>query len=116
MPGHSLAAGFVATLLVAALPALAADRIPLDGATAEVCFTPGSDCARAIAGVIGEARKRVWLLGYGFTSRPVLAALIAAERRGVDGYSITRMRPGPIPVLLRLRRLASRSVSTGRSA
>ena len=73
-----------AVLLAAAGPTQAADRIPLDGATAEVCFTPGNDCARTIASVIGEAKNRVWLLGYGFTSRPVLAALIDAERRNVD--------------------------------
>lgn len=71
-------------LLASTSSALGTDRIPLDGATAEVCFTPGNDCARVIASVIGEARQRVWLLGYGFTSRPVLAALVAADRRGID--------------------------------
>jgi phosphatidylserine/phosphatidylglycerophosphate/cardiolipin synthase-like enzyme len=77
-------AGVTAIALLTGFPASSAERIPLDGATAEVCFTPGRDCAQVIAEAIGEAKQRVRLLGYGFTSRPVLDALIAADRRGID--------------------------------
>lgn len=84
MRPHLLSAAAFTALILWPTPVFAQSRIPLDGATAEVCFTPGDDCARVIANVIGEAKQRVWLLGYGFTSRPVLAALIAAKHRGID--------------------------------
>ena len=70
--------------LIAACPVMAADRIALDGATAEVCFTPGTDCASVVAGAIDAARERVWLMGYGFSERSILNALASARRRGVD--------------------------------
>ena len=78
-----LSAASCIALFVAA-PTLSADRIPLDGATAEVCFTPGADCASVVAGAIDAARERVWLMGYGFSERSILNALGAARRRGVD--------------------------------
>lgn len=74
----------VGVAMVTAFPAVAAERIPLDGATAEVCFTPGADCASVVAGAIDAARERVWLMGYGFSERSILNALGAARRRGVD--------------------------------
>ena len=73
-----------AALIIGTIPAFAADRIPLDGATAEVCFTPGADCASVVAGAIVASRERVWLLGYGFSEPSILGALTAARGRGVD--------------------------------
>ena len=67
-----------------ASPAIADSRISLDGATAEACFTPGTDCAAAVVAAISSARRRVWLLGYGFTERRIVEALGDARRRGVD--------------------------------
>lgn len=73
----------LAVLCSASSPA-AADRIHLEGATAETCFTPGEDCAAVVIAAIGEARRTIRLLGYGFTSRRILDALVDAHRRGVD--------------------------------
>lgn len=67
-----------------ASPAIADSRLSLDGATAEACFTPGTDCAATVAAAISASRTRVWLLGYGFTETRIVDALRAARRRGVD--------------------------------
>jgi len=64
--------------------ACASTLIPLDGATAEVCFTPGNDCAAVVVSAISSARQRVWLLGYGFTEDRIVEALLTARRRGAD--------------------------------
>lgn len=74
----------VVLALLASSSALAADLIPLDGATAEACFTPGADCASSVAHAISAARSRVWLLGYGFTETRIVNALRDASRRGAD--------------------------------
>lgn len=65
-------------------PAVASDQISLNGATAEVCFTPGRDCASLVAEAVAGARKRVWLMGYGFSEPTILEALKAAHSRSVD--------------------------------
>lgn len=62
----------------------ASTLVPLDGATAEACFTPGNDCAAVVVSAISSARQRVWLLGYGFTEDRIVEALLAARRRGAD--------------------------------
>lgn len=73
-----------AFLLITAPPAAAEPRIPLDGASVEACFTPGSDCAAAIVSAIGEGTRRVWVLAYGFTLQPIADALVRARGRGAD--------------------------------
>lgn len=72
----------VAVLL--ASPTIAAERLPLAGATVEACFTPGEDCAGVVVAAIGEALHSVRVLAYGFTAPRILAALVDARRRGVD--------------------------------
>lgn len=67
-----------------ASPVLSDDRIRLDGASVEVCFTPGSDCASAVVNAIASARERIWLLGYGFSEPNILNALAGARQRAVD--------------------------------
>lgn len=69
---------------VAVMPSVAADRIRLDGASAEACFTPGQDCTGVVANSIDGARERVWLMGYGFSERSILSALRGARERGLD--------------------------------
>ena len=53
-------------------------------ATASVFFSPGADTDRAIAATIAEARQRVWIAGYYFTSSVVAKALDQARARGID--------------------------------
>ena len=48
------------------------------------CFTPGQDCASVVAHEIDGATSTVLVQAYGFTSRPIEQALIAAHKRGVD--------------------------------
>ncbi len=72
------AAAFTGVTQVVAQP------IRLDGATADVCFTPGADCASSVAGAITSARERVWLLGYGFSEDTIVTALTTARKRGLD--------------------------------
>jgi phosphatidylserine/phosphatidylglycerophosphate/cardiolipin synthase-like enzyme len=57
-------------------PALAAD--------VSVCFTPAENCLDRIVSAIGGARRQIRMQAYEFTSRPILQALVAASRRGVD--------------------------------
>ncbi len=48
-----------------------------------VYFSPRGGCTDAVCAVIGVARKSVLVQAYGFTSKPIAAALIAAHKRGV---------------------------------
>jgi phosphatidylserine/phosphatidylglycerophosphate/cardiolipin synthase-like enzyme len=48
------------------------------------CFTPGEDCEREIAAVIGSAKTVVRLQAYSFTSKAIAEALLAAGKRGVE--------------------------------
>jgi phosphatidylserine/phosphatidylglycerophosphate/cardiolipin synthase-like enzyme len=58
-------------------PGLAAD-VPW-----EVCFTPGGHCTAAIVAAIADARRRIVVQAYSFTSKPIALALAAAHERGV---------------------------------
>ena len=50
----------------------------------EVGFSPDAGAEALVLKVIASAHHTIRLAGYLFTSRPVVRALIAAERRGVD--------------------------------
>jgi phosphatidylserine/phosphatidylglycerophosphate/cardiolipin synthase-like enzyme len=60
-------------MLVSASPALVS-----------VCFIPGEGCSDRIVEAIGLARSEVRVQAYGFSARPIIAALGAARRHGVD--------------------------------
>lgn len=55
----------------------------------EVCFTTGrhstvgADCVRVIVAEIAAARRSLLVQAYNFTERHIVAAIIAARRRGV---------------------------------
>lgn len=67
-------------LLAALLPALAGAAPAL----VSVCFIPGEGCGAQIVDAIAQARSEVRVQAYGFSSRPIIAALADARRRGVD--------------------------------
>jgi phosphatidylserine/phosphatidylglycerophosphate/cardiolipin synthase-like enzyme len=73
-------------LTSALTPALAvpADR-PARGeaATVETCFTPRRRCTGVIVAAIDRARRDIYVQAYGFTSAPIVGALVSAYRRGV---------------------------------
>ncbi|MDE2582495.1 MAG: DUF1669 domain-containing protein [Rhodospirillales bacterium] len=81
--------GALRALAVACLLAAAAIAPhPARAAGPGVCFTPprpgGCDPTATIVQAIAAARRTIRLQIYAFTSRPILAALLAAHRRGVD--------------------------------
>ena len=81
--------GVLLAALFLAAPAHAAAGTPTHAAagTLTVCFAPplpgGCDPEATVLHAIAAARRTLRVQIYTFTSRPVLAALLAAERRGV---------------------------------
>jgi len=76
--------GLVFALL--ALPASgfeASDVVPGTG-TIEYAFTPGDDAAALIVRAIDAARFQILVQAFSFTHLEIAAALIRAERRGLD--------------------------------
>jgi len=57
---------------------------PGEGASIQVCFTPGEDCAGLIADTITAAQKSIYVQAYSFTSKPIAQALVKAHQRGVS--------------------------------
>ena len=52
------------------------------------CFTPAQACGKLIVGVLDHAQSQIRLQAYGFTSLPILTALVSAKGRGVDVVAI----------------------------
>lgn len=53
------------------------------GRSIDVHFSPGGGCTQAIVREIGQAKTRVRIQAYSFTSAPIAKAIIAARKRGV---------------------------------
>lgn len=51
--------------------------------TIEIVFSPDSDTEAALLRAIGDARERILVQAYLFTSKPLLRGLVEARRRGV---------------------------------
>jgi phosphatidylserine/phosphatidylglycerophosphate/cardiolipin synthase-like enzyme len=51
--------------------------------TIEIVFSPDSDTEAALLRAIGDARERILVQAYLFTSKPLMRGLVAAHRRGV---------------------------------
>ncbi|HEY9223741.1 MAG TPA: phospholipase D family protein [Variovorax sp.] len=58
--------------------------VPSAGAQAQVFFSPDDGTDRAIAQALGQARQRVWIAGYYFTSSTIAKALDQAHARGLN--------------------------------
>lgn len=56
----------------------------LRSAVVETYFSPNGGATQAIVDLIANAKHRVALAGYGFTSERIANALLAAHRRGID--------------------------------
>lgn len=54
------------------------------GPSVTTCFTPAQDCVGPIVRILNHAQFQIRVQAYGFTSAPILTALVAAKRRGVD--------------------------------
>lgn len=72
----------VLALLLAAASAAAQQNVPARG-TIEVAFSPADDPEALIIKLIRSARSSLRVHAYVFTSQPIAAALIEAQRRGV---------------------------------
>jgi phosphatidylserine/phosphatidylglycerophosphate/cardiolipin synthase-like enzyme len=70
-------------LAVAAVAPTAFAHGPVD-ASISVCFIPGEPCSSQVEAAIDGAQTEIRVQAYGFTSAPILAALVRARRRGVD--------------------------------
>jgi phosphatidylserine/phosphatidylglycerophosphate/cardiolipin synthase-like enzyme len=88
---HGSALACAAAILAAALATpLQAEGIavplppPSARPTAEVFFSPDAEADRAIASAMADARERVWIAGYYFTSSTIAKALGQARARGLD--------------------------------
>src|SRR5437588_12170911 len=49
-----------------------------------VCFVPDEDCTTLIVRTIDAAKSELLVQAYGFTSGPIIQALVNAKERGVD--------------------------------
>lgn len=74
---------FVAISLGSCLNARSGSGDSPEAVTIETRFSPGGGCTDGIVERIGKAH-RIRLLAYSFTSRPIVDALIAAQRRTGD--------------------------------
>ncbi|MGH7042584.1 MAG: phospholipase D family protein [Acetobacteraceae bacterium] len=112
--------GCLWTAPIGALLALLLLATPLRAAQLTVCFAPplpgGCDARASVISAIAAARRTVRLQIYAFTSRPILAALVAARRRGVavrvivdreqfrndrdDAKAVRRLAAAGIPVFI----------------
>jgi phosphatidylserine/phosphatidylglycerophosphate/cardiolipin synthase-like enzyme len=73
---------FVSTLF-AALPAQAEDHGPFHPASVEVYYSPAGGATEACVTAIAAAKTTINVQAYSFTSAPIAAALVDAEKRGV---------------------------------
>lgn len=50
----------------------------------KVCFTPGENCTQYIVETIDGAKNNIRVQAYSFTSKPIVEAIINAQKRGVN--------------------------------
>ena len=74
----------VAAAAAALVSAAVLMAVPAHAATVETAFSPDGGAEQLVLHTIGGARKSIRVMAYSFTSRTVVASLIAARRRGVD--------------------------------
>jgi phosphatidylserine/phosphatidylglycerophosphate/cardiolipin synthase-like enzyme len=54
----------------------------------ELRYSPGGGCTEAIVRELDNARNKVLMLAYSFTSEPITEALVRAQKRGVEVQAI----------------------------
>jgi phosphatidylserine/phosphatidylglycerophosphate/cardiolipin synthase-like enzyme len=60
---------------------------PINAATTalvNVCFVPAQSCVDSIVAAINTAKNTIYVQAYGFTSLPILNALVDAKKRNVN--------------------------------
>jgi phospholipase D len=81
LPKRALFAIVFLLVLTGIAPAFAHGPVT---ASVSACFVPGEPCSAMIVSAIDGAQTEIRIQAYGFTSPPILAALVRAKRRGVD--------------------------------
>jgi len=71
------------TLLILALLAATPAVAQPSAAVVDTCFVPAERCDIRIVAEIDGAQRDILVEAYGFTSRPIIGALLRARRRGV---------------------------------
>ena len=54
----------------------------------ELRYSPGGDCTNAIITELDNAKSKILMLAYSFTSEPITEALVRAQKRGVEVQAI----------------------------
>ena len=70
-------------MLLILLAVIGCNQRPPGTPSIEVCFSPKGGCTDAIVRELGDARSKVLVQAYSFTSAPIATALVDAARRGV---------------------------------
>lgn len=65
-----------------------APRTVAASGTVEVAFSPNGGATEVVVKEIGQARERILVQAFSFTSRDIADALVAAKRRGVEVLAI----------------------------
>ncbi|WP_052382441.1 phospholipase D-like domain-containing protein [Paraburkholderia kururiensis] len=78
---RQIAAAAAQAVLVSAAILIAAQA---HAESVDVAFSPDGGAEQLVLQTIGEARSSIRVMAYSFTSRTVVAALVAAHRRGID--------------------------------
>jgi len=71
-------------VLITIIPISYADSGLFFNAPYQVFFTPGGQCTNLITSYINNSKSTIDIQAYSFTSKPIIQALINAERRGVN--------------------------------
>lgn len=67
---------------------VAFDRTLPKDTSVKVYFSPNGGCTEAIVGEIDQAKAEILVQAYSFTSSPIVKALVAAHKRGVNVQAI----------------------------
>lgn len=70
----------VSSIVIAAPVSIPAPKI----GNVEVAFSPNGGAEELVMKLIRSARSDIQVMAYGFTSRPIIEALVKAQRRGVN--------------------------------
>lgn len=64
-------------------PIVAITSLPEEKSNIDVCFSPEGNCQPIILNLINNARKKIYVQSYSFTSQNIANALIKAHQRGI---------------------------------
>lgn len=84
MKVHFFLASLAGVMATHALLARNATINPAIETAVSVCFVPAQVCVDQVVAAIASAKTSIHMQAYGFTSPPILQALVQAKQRGVE--------------------------------